>query len=152
MTVSSFDPTDPRLELVQLREKLKNADERNRQLEGDLKRVYIELGRKDEELRRIREERDDLKVELVGVKKDLGHARDLLEQSSRNVGEKKTAAKWFALFASFAFFIAAGLASLGVNLVTQTPPNEAGVIVIIFAFAAFIVGAGITLLLASGGE
>jgi chromosome segregation ATPase len=53
MSVSNFDPIDPKVELEVLRERLKHAEEKIRQLEEKLQQAYTDLGRKEVELQRL---------------------------------------------------------------------------------------------------
>jgi hypothetical protein len=151
MGISGFDPLNPRVHLEVLRERLKNTEERVRQQEKDLAQVYTNLGRKETELIRIRDERDDLKIKWEVVKRDLKHTQELLLLSNQKTTKKTTRAKLLAFFASLIFLISSILANIGTGILTSTPPNSLGRVMIAVAIILYIVAALMTTLLAFEG-
>src|SRR5260370_13200652 len=113
MGISSFDPTDPRVQVEVLRERLKNSEERVRQQETEVAQAYTNLGRKESELQRIRDERDDLKIKWEVAKRDLRHTQELLILSSQKTTRKRNVAKVQVFSISIIFLISSVLANLG---------------------------------------
>ncbi|HEX6485019.1 MAG TPA: hypothetical protein VF043_39755 [Ktedonobacteraceae bacterium] len=60
--MSNIDPTDPRIQLEVIRERLRFSEEKFQQHEQLLAQAYKDLGQKDAELKQIREDRDDLRI------------------------------------------------------------------------------------------
>jgi hypothetical protein len=53
--MTGFDPTEPRVQLEVVREKLNNSEIEIRRLEGSLAQAYTNLGRKESELNQLRD-------------------------------------------------------------------------------------------------
>lgn len=141
MSINSVDPTDPSVQLEVLRERLKNSEEKIRQLEGDLAQVYIDLGRKETELKQTRDDRDDLKIKLAVTESGLKHGQELLKLSSEKSKIKRNIARRRTLSANLLYFLAAVLTGFGTSMLTSTPPNSLGWMMIVFAAAVYFTGA-----------
>jgi len=149
--MSGFDPLDSKVELEVLRERLKNTEERVRQQEKEFAQVYTNLGRKETELIRIRDERDDLRIKWEVVKRDLKHTQELLLLSNQKTLKKRRYAKFQAFAASVTFFVSSVLVNVGTNVLTSTPTNSLGRIIFILAIGTYLLGALLTTLLAFEG-
>lgn len=141
MAISGFDPTDPRVQLEILREKLKNSEAIVQQLEKTLAQAYANLGRKEAEANQLKDERDDLKLKWELTKRDLRHLQE--DNSSKSEVSKERAVNATLLLA-----FASGFAGYGVNLLTQTPSNPAGIALLAIAIILYWIGARSTALLA----
>ena len=150
MGVSSTDPSDPGIQLEVLRERLKNSEEKIRQLEGDLAQVYIDLGRKETELKQIRDDRDDLKIELAVAKSGLKHGQELLKLSTEKTRIKRNNARRRIFSANALHFLAPVLTGFGTGMLISTPPNSLGWMMIVFAAVVYFIGAN--LISTEGGE
>ncbi len=139
--MSSIDPTDPGVQLEVLRERLKNSEEKIRRLEGDLARVYIDLGRKETELKQTRDDRDDLKIRLAVAESGLKHGQELLILSSEKTKIKRNNARRRTISANLLYFLAAVLTGFGTSMLTSAPPNSLGWMMIVFAAVVYLTGA-----------
>jgi hypothetical protein len=151
MGISGFDPTESRIELERLRERLRYLEDKVREKDEVLAQVYANLGRKETELERVRDERDDLKIKWTELKGDLKHLQDLLAQSSQRTTKKRGVAKIQAFFASIIFLVAALLSNLGNSMLTSNPSNSLGGFMITLAVVAYVIAALMTTLLALEG-
>jgi hypothetical protein len=141
MSIGSSDPTDPRFELVQLRERLRYAEERVRQLEDGLKQVYVDLGRKEDQLQRIREERDDLKVKWEVAKADIAHKQELLGLARQKARDKRSRRIGYNIFGNMLICLAGVLVAFGTSTLTTMPSSLTGWMLIVSAIALYLVGA-----------
>ncbi len=139
MAISGFDPTDPRVQLELANERLKYADERIRQLEGTLAQVYTNLSRKEIEINQLKDEREDLKLKWELAKRDLKH---LQENSATQKNGKDR-----AFNATLILALASGFTGWGINLLTSTPRNLVGLVLIAIAIVLYFIGARLTALL-----
>lgn len=152
MGINNFDADDPRIQLEVMKERLKFSEEKIHQQEQALEKVYVNLGRQDTNLKRTVEERNELKVELEVTKQKLKHVQESLALSGKKSIKRNTTAKLQAFLASLLFLLASILASFGTNLLTSTPPNSLGWIMIVLAGVAYTIAALMTTLLALGDE
>lgn len=144
MAISGFDPTDPRVQLELVREKLKNSEATIYQLEKTLAQAYANLSRKESEANQLRDEREDLRLKWELAKRDLRHLQEKFVKG-RNI------AKAQAIIASVFFFLSSASIGLGINLLTAMPPNAFGWIIIAIAVVFYITGTLFTTRLASEG-
>lgn len=150
MTVSSFDPTDPRIELELTRERLKNSEERNRQLEENVKQAFFDLGRKDTELQRIRDERDDVKIKWEVAKIEIGHKQELLMLTGQKKRENRSRSIRYNIFGNLLICFAGVLVAFGTSILAAPPPNQLGWLIIVSAIVVYFVGA--VFIATRGGE
>lgn len=148
MGISNFDSTDPRVQLEVFRERLRHLEERVHQQERDLAQAYTNLGRRETELIRIRDERDDLKIKWEVAKRDLRHTQDLLVLSNQKITKKSNMTKLLAFSTNMIFLMSSVLANLGTGLLTSTSPNELGRVLITLAIIIYSVAALMTALIA----
>ncbi|MBV9688835.1 MAG: hypothetical protein JO202_03890 [Ktedonobacteraceae bacterium] len=152
MGITDPDPTGSKIQLEVLRERQRHSEDRIRQLEQELAQAYTNLGRKEQELEQIRDERTDLNTKWEVLKKDLHYAQNSLAQNSQVSAKKKTTAKLQAFFASLIFLLSSVLVNIGTGMLTSSPPNPSlGWTMLVLAVAMYIVGALMTLLLALEG-
>src|SRR5712691_11809134 len=114
MAISGFDPTDPRVQLEIMRERLNNSEVTIRQLEGTLAQAYANLGRKETEINQLRDEREDLKLKWELAKRDLKHIQEK-SAKSRNTSKER------AVNATLLLALASAFTGYGINLLTQIP-------------------------------
>ncbi len=145
MAISGFDPTDPRVQLEIMRERLNNSEVTIRQLEGTLAQAYANLGRKETEINQLRDEREDLKLKWELAKRDLKHIQ---EKSAKS----RNTSKGQAILASILFFLSSGLVGFGTSYLTSTSLNSLGWILMAFAVALYIMGTLLTTLFAFEGR
>jgi hypothetical protein len=150
MSIGSSDPTDPRFELVQLRERLRYTEEQVRQLEEDIKQARNALERKDIEIRRISAEREDYRVNLAAASKDVEHQEELLKLALEKKEVSGRRSKSLNVSGNLSIFFAGVLAAFGANLLTAATPNSLGWLFIVGALLLAI--GGIYALVAKGGE
>ena len=136
MAISGFDPTDPRAQLELANERLKYAEEKIRQLEETIKQAKLNWTSKERESNELRDERDDLKLKLGLANHDLKHIQE------------NKASKERAFYATLILALASGSAGWGINLLTQTPSNLVGIVLLAFAIILYYIGGRLTTLLA----
>ena len=141
MAISGFDPTDPRVQLEIVREQLKHSEVTIYQIEKTLAQAYANLGRKEAGVNQLRDEREDLKLKWELAKRDLRHLEE--NSSSKNKSSKERAVNATLLLA-----LASAFTGYGINLLTQIPSNEIGIVLIAIAIILYWIGARSTALLA----
>lgn len=142
MAISDSDPTDdPRVQLALVTRDLRHAEERIRQLEGTLAQAYTNLGRKETEFNQLKDECEDLRLKLELAKRDLKHLQEDSNSKSKVSRER-------AVNATLLLALASGFTGYGINLLTQTPSNSAGIALLAIAIILYWIGARSTALLA----
>jgi Flp pilus assembly protein TadB len=142
MATSGFDLTDdPRVQLALVTRDLRHAEERIRQLEGTLVQAYTNLGRKETEINQLKDECEYLRLKLELAKRDLKHLQE--DNSSKSKASRERAVNATLLLA-----LASGCTGFGINLLTQTPSNPAGIALLAIAIILYWIGARSTALLA----
>ena len=149
--MSNIDPTRFKIQLEVQKEKLKNADQRFRHQEQLLAKAYKDLGQKEAELEQIKSERDDLRIKWEVLQRDFKHTQDLLKKDNQQNTKKRNIAKFQAFFASLIFLLSSVLVNLGTTMLTSSPPNSLGWVMMALAVTVYIVAALMTTLLALEG-
>jgi cation transport ATPase len=144
MGMSSSDPTDLRIQLEVIRERLKYAEEKSRQQEQMLTQAYKDLGQKEAELKQIRSEREDLRVKWEVLQRDFKHSQVSLLQAIQANTKKKRTAQFQGLIASILFLCSSILVNFGTTMLTSLPPNSFGWILIALAATIYFIAALIT--------
>ena len=109
MGMSNMDPTDLRVQLEVCRERLKYSEEKVRQQEKILIRVYKDLDQKEAELKQIRIEREDLRIKWEVLQRDFKYSEHSLAEATQENTKKKKKAQIQGLFASLIFLFSSVL-------------------------------------------
>lgn len=144
MGMGNSDPTDLRIQLEVIRERLKYAEEKSRQQEQMLTQAYKDLGQKEAELKQIRSEREDLKIKWEVLQRDFKHSQNSLIQATQANTKKKKTAQFQGFIASIVFLCSSILVNLGTAMLTSLPPNSLGWIMITLAATIYFIAALMT--------
>jgi hypothetical protein len=151
MGMSNFDPTDPRVQLEIIRERLHYSEEKVREHELLLAQTNRDLGQKNAELKITEEERNDFKLKWEILQRDFIHSQETLTKTIQISKQKKKTVRFQAFLASLIFLLSSVLVNLGTTMLTSSPPNELGWVMIALAAASYIVAALMTTILALEG-
>lgn len=141
MSISNIDPSDPVVQLEVLRERLKFGDEKIRQLEGEVTQLRSDLVRKETELKQIRDDRDELKIKLAVAESSLQYGQELLRLNDQQTKKKGDSARRRIISANLLYFLAAVLTGFGTSMLTSTPSNSLGWMMLVFASITYLIGA-----------
>ncbi len=150
--MSNIDPIRFKIQLEVQKEKLKNAEQRFRHQEQILAKAYKDLGQKEAELEQARSERDDLRIKWEVLQRDFKYTQDLLKKGNQQNTKKRNTAKFQAFFASLLFLQSSILVNIGTTMLTSSPPNPFGWVMMAIAVSLYVVAALMTTLLALEGR
>jgi cation transport ATPase len=148
MGMSNSDPTDLKIQLEVIRERLKYAEEKSRQQEQMLAQAYKNVGQKEAELQQIRSEREDLKIKWEVLQRDFKHSQNSLLQATQANTKKKRTTQLLGFLASFTFLISSILVNLGTAMLTSLSTSSIGWILIALATAAYLIAVLMTIVFA----
>jgi len=139
MGMSNSDPTDLKIQLEVIRERLKYAEEKSRQQEQMLAQAYKNVGQKEAELQQIRSEREDLKIKWEVLQRDFKHSQNSLLQETQANTKKKRTTQLLGFLASFIFLCSSILVNFGTAMLTSLPSNSSGWILIALAAPIYFI-------------
>ncbi len=145
MGMSNIDPTESKIQLEVLKERIKYSDEKFFQQEQILVQAYKDLGQKEAELKQIRDQHHDLRIKWEVLQRDFKHAQDSIAKAAQKTSKKENSARFQAFNISLIFLLSTILVNIGTSLLTSSPPNSSlGWLMIALAAAAYILGALMT--------
>ncbi len=147
MEDNEINLNNPIVQLEIMKERLRNAEEKNSQQEESLRQANVTIGRLEERLRQATEDSHNMKVTLEVTKQKLTHAEQTLQQSNQNTTGKVRKAKWTTFFLNILLIGASIPIGIGASYVASTSPNSIGWVFIILGGIVDIVAAALTALL-----
>ena len=146
MSASDFDskkatPSELRIQLEVIKERLIHKENEMLQLKKDLEIAHLEINRQVSELRKSIDEVNELRMQLEVTKQKLEHKEESLSVKVLRTNKQRSSSKLQALSTSLLFLLATLLASFGTNMLTSTPPDAKGYILVIIACIAYALAA-----------
>ncbi|GHO49650.1 hypothetical protein [Ktedonospora formicarum] len=138
---------DPSTELITIREKLKASLQKEKEHE----KIINDLRQKEAEAKSILEERNDLFTKLKLKEQEIDFMRKALEQSNIKLTERKKNGQILSFFGDILILISTVFTGWGINLLTSTPSNPIGWLMLAASIALFILNSLMAKILAFGG-
>src|SRR5579859_7773129 len=150
MDTNNVDPIKLKIQLEVLRERIKYLEIKNKEQETNLIEARDGLHLQDVDLGKMRDERDDLRIKWEVMKAEIKHLQDSLTQNSQTSTKKRSIVKRQGFVASLIFLLSSVLVNVGTTLLTSSPPNSLGWVMMALATVSYIVAALMTTLFAEG--
>lgn len=157
MSAESSEPKkatqgDLRTQLEVAKERLEHKEKELGQLRKELETARTDWKQQGIELKKTLNELNDLRTQVEVLKERLEHKDETLSLKDLDANKKKSSAKLQALFASSLFLFASLLSSFGTNMLTSSPPDTKGTILISLAFVAYALAAFMTIFILGGSN
>lgn len=146
------DPNNPIIQLEVMKKRWKSSDEKLYEQRQTLEKLYVSLGEQTSEIRKITKENNELKIELEVTKQKLKHTQEAVLLTGKKSTQKKKTVRLQSFLASLLFLLATILCGFGINLLTSTPPNLLGWIMIALSAIVYVIAAFMTNFVVLEGE
>ena len=135
-----------------MKKRWKSSDEKLYEQRQTLEKLYVSLGEQTSEIRKITKENNELKIELEVTKQKLKHTQEAVLLTGKKSTQKKKTVRLQSFLASLLFLLATILCGFGINLLTSTPPNLLGWIMIALSAIVYVIAAFMTNFVVLEGE
>jgi hypothetical protein len=138
-------PNELKVQLEVAREKLSHKEEEVLRLERELEKAHLEVERLETELEQTKKALNELRMQYEVTKEKYEHTVKELSSKVNDAYKRNSGAKVQAVFVSIAFLGSNILLGFGVNMLTMTPPDPKGPVLLAAAVILSLLGTGVSI-------